>query len=128
VFNPFEKGNTPVAQTIVASAAIRESAVRGTGKVRRRRRRRTIAPYLLSAPAILLYLAFTVIPVFYALGSSFFAQRLTGGGVLGIKKTVFVAFDNYLSVFQDTALVGGLGRLVIYGIIAVPLTTEIPVI
>jgi len=121
VFNPFENGNSPVTQAIVAPEATRESAVRGTGKVRRRRRR-TIAPYLLSAPAILLYLAFTVIPVFYALGSSFFAQRLTGGGVLGIKKTVFVAFDNYLSVFQDTALVGGLGRLVIYGIIAVPLT------
>lgn len=110
-----------MTQAIVASEATRERAVPGTGKVRRRRRR-TVAPYLFSAPAILLYLAFTVIPVIYAFESSFFAQRLTGGGVLGIKKTVFVAFDNYVSVLQDSALVAGLGRLAIYGIIAVPLT------
>ena len=48
-----------MTQAIVASEATRERAVPGTGKVRRRRRR-TVAPYLFSAPAILLYLAFTV--------------------------------------------------------------------
>lgn len=81
-----------------------------------------MAPYLFSAPAMLLYLAFTVIPVVYAFGSSFFAQRLTGGGVLGVKKTVFVALENYRDVFRDASLVSGLGRLAIYGVIAVPLT------
>jgi multiple sugar transport system permease protein len=112
-----------VTQTTVASGATREGAGVGTGKApRRRRRRRTIAPYLFSAPAILLYLGFTVIPVFYALQSSFFAQRLTGGGVLGIKRTVFVGWGNYLGVFQDASLLSGFGRLAIYGIIAVPLT------
>ena len=90
------------------------------------RRRTTLqprfAPYLFSAPAMILYLAFTVIPLGYALGSSLFAQRLTGGGILGTKKTVFVWFDNYLDVFTDASLVAGLGRLALYGIIAVPLT------
>lgn len=93
----------------------------------RTRRRRTslrprVAPYLFSAPAMILYLAFTVIPLGYAFGSSFFAQRLTGGGILGTRQTVFVWFDNYVDVFTNASLVAGLGRLAIYGIIAVPLT------
>lgn len=109
-----------MTQAIAEPEASRQSAGQGTDKARRRRR--TIAPYLFSAPAVLLYLAFTVIPVVYAFKSSFFAQRLTGGGVLGTKKTVFVGFGNYLDVLHDASLVGGFGRLAIYGIIAVPLT------
>ncbi|TFD87110.1 sugar ABC transporter permease [Cryobacterium lactosi] len=80
------------------------------------------APYFFSAPAMLLYLGFTIIPLGYAFGSSFFAQRLTGGGILGTKETIFVWFENYAKVFADASLLAGLGRLSIYGIIAVPLT------
>jgi multiple sugar transport system permease protein len=93
---------------------------------RRARRRPSLrprlAPYLFSAPAMILYVAFTVIPLGYALGSSFFAQRLTGGGILGTRQTVFVWFENYAEVLTNASLVAGLGRLAIYGIIAVPLT------
>ncbi|WP_241992591.1 carbohydrate ABC transporter permease [Cryobacterium lactosi] len=71
---------------------------------------------------MLLYLGFTIIPLGYAFGSSFFAQRLTGGGILGTKETIFVWFENYAKVFADASLLAGLGRLSIYGIIAVPLT------
>ncbi|MFJ4206061.1 carbohydrate ABC transporter permease [Streptomyces sviceus] len=88
----------------------------------RRRRRGSTAPYLFSAPAMVLYTVFTVIPVVYALGSSFYAQRRTGGGALGTRSTVFVWFDNYVSVFEDTQLTTGLRHLALYGIIAVPLT------
>lgn len=100
----------------------RSVAVTSTPPAPRRRRRRSLAPYLFSAPAMVLYLAFTVVPVLYALWMSFFAQRLVGGGVLGTKQTVFVWFENYVGVLQDAALVSGLGRLALYGIIAVPLT------
>ncbi|NJQ02794.1 carbohydrate ABC transporter permease [Streptomyces zingiberis] len=88
----------------------------------RRRRRRALAPYLFSAPAMLLYLLFTVIPIGYALVTSFFAQRRVGGGPLGTRSTVFVWFDNYAGVLDDPRLIGGLGRLALYGIIAVPFT------
>ncbi|MGD8169532.1 carbohydrate ABC transporter permease [Herbiconiux sp. P16] len=88
---------------------------------KRRRRRGTLAPYLLSAPAIVLYIAFTVVPVFYTLGISFFAERLTGGGILGIRATTFVWFENYVDVLTDSQLIAGLGRMAIYGIIAVPI-------
>lgn len=97
-----------------------------TGAPRRGRtkaRRSRIAPYLLSGPAMLLYLSFTVIPVGYSFVSSFFAMRLTGTGVLGgTRNSVFVGFENYLSVVQDNELLAGLGRLAIYGLIAVPMT------
>lgn len=89
---------------------------------RRSALRSRVAPYLFSAPAMVLYLAFTVVPLFYALGTSFFAQRLTGGGILGTKQTVFVWFENYAKVFADESLLAGLGRLAVYGLIAVPLT------
>ncbi|MEV0347844.1 sugar ABC transporter permease [Nonomuraea sp. NPDC050680] len=71
---------------------------------------------------MVLYAIFTVIPVSYALGSSFFAQRRTGAGPLGTRSTVFVWFDNYISVLDGTQLIAGLGRLAVYGVIAVPLT------
>ncbi|MFI1332601.1 carbohydrate ABC transporter permease [Streptomyces sp. NPDC020845] len=71
---------------------------------------------------MVLYTVFTVIPVVYALGSSFYAERRTGGGPLGTRSTVFVWFDNYVSVLEDGHLIDGLQRLAVYGVIAVPLT------
>lgn len=94
-----------------------------TPPARRRKRRPTLAPYLLSAPAMILFLMFTVIPVGYTLVMSFFAMRLTGTGVLGGTRTsVFVGVENYTAVVQDREFFAGLGRLAIYGMIAVPLT------
>ena len=103
-----------------------EAAI-ATGTVRAatppaQRRRPSLAPYLLSAPAMILYVAFTVIPLAYAIGISLFAERVTGGGILGIRSTVFVWFENYVDVLNDPQLIAGLGRLALYGIIAVPLT------
>ncbi|WP_405974731.1 sugar ABC transporter permease [Streptomyces sp. NBC_00988] len=89
---------------------------------RLRPRRGSIAPYLFSAPAMVLYAVFTVIPLVYAIGTSLFAERRIGGGALGTPSTVFVWFDNYTSVFDDSRLLDGLGRLAIYGMVAVPLT------
>ena len=37
----------------------------------------------------------------YTLWSSFFAQRIEGGGVLGSKKTVFVGLENYIEVLTE---------------------------
>lgn len=87
-----------------------------------RRHRPRLAPYVLILPAVLLYLGFTVVPVGYTLVSSFFAQRLAGGSVLGIKKTVFVGLENYLDVLTDGNLPAGIGRVLLYGVIAVPVT------
>jgi len=108
--------------------AVREAGALTTGDTapapddRKRRRRRSAAPYLFILPAVVLYLGFTVVPVGYTLVSSFFAQRLAGGSVLGIKKTVFVGLENYLDVLTDGSLPAGIGRVLRYGVIAVPVT------
>lgn len=91
---------------------------RGGGRLRGQR----LAPYLLILPAVLLYAGFTVVPVIYTLVSSVFAQRLSGGSILGTKKSVFVGLENYVDVLREGQLLSGVGRVLLYGIIAVPLT------
>jgi multiple sugar transport system permease protein len=86
-----------------------------------RKERRLLAPYLFTAPAIVLYIIFTVIPVAYAIWLSTRAYRVEGG-LVGRKVDVFVGFENYLAVFNDPAFTAGFGRLAIYGLISVPLT------
>jgi multiple sugar transport system permease protein len=86
-----------------------------------RKERRLLAPYLFTAPAIVLYINFTVIPVAYAIWLSTRAYRVEGG-LVGRKVDVFVGFENYLAVFNDPAFTAGFGRLAIYGLISVPLT------
>ncbi|HEY0259760.1 MAG TPA: sugar ABC transporter permease [Lacisediminihabitans sp.] len=86
------------------------------------RRRPSMAPYLFSAPAIILYVIFMLIPLAYAVWISFTAYRLEGGGILGTKVQVFVGLENYFSVFSNSELLVSFGRMAVYGVIAVPLT------
>ncbi|WP_326551837.1 carbohydrate ABC transporter permease [Micromonospora sp. NBC_01813] len=89
--------------------------------VRRRRRGPGSAPYLMSAPAIALFVAFVLLPIGYAVWLSMHAMRVTGGG-FGIRSEVFVGFENYLTSVTDDALYGALQRMLAYGLIMVPLT------
>jgi multiple sugar transport system permease protein len=88
---------------------------------RRRSTAHRLAPYLFTAPAIVLYIVFTVIPVGYAIWLSLRAYRVQGGA-LGRKQDVFVGIENYLAVLQDPTFLAGFARLALYGLIAVPLT------
>ncbi|MFI2363708.1 carbohydrate ABC transporter permease [Promicromonospora sp. NPDC019610] len=88
---------------------------------RRRPRRRQVAPYLFTAPAVILYVTFMLVPVGYAVWLSLRAYRIEGA-LLGRKTEVFVGLDNYVAVLTDPEFAAGFGRLAIYGVIAVPLT------
>jgi multiple sugar transport system permease protein len=88
----------------------------------RRTLRPRFAPYLFSAPAVVLYVAFMLVPVGYAIWLSLRAYRLTGGGIFGTRQDVFVGLENYAAVLTDPELLASLGRLGVYGLIAVPLT------
>lgn len=80
------------------------------------------APYILVAPAVVLFILFIVIPVIYTLWLSLFAYRVeAGGGLLGTRVLTWAGFENYASVLQDSAYRTGLLHVVQYGIIAVPL-------
>ena len=94
---------------------------------RRAARKRSVlnhgsTPYWLVAPAVILFLLFIIIPVFYTLWLSLFAYRVDpGGGILATRVLTFVGLDNYGSVLADPAYRTGLLHVVLYGIIAVPL-------
>ncbi|QIN85176.1 ABC transporter permease subunit [Rubrobacter tropicus] len=81
---------------------------------RERRRRQLIIPYLFLLPFLVLFLLFLVLPLGYALGISVFADRLVGG-------TVFVGAENYVRAFTDPAFLGGVRRLLVYGVFQVPI-------
>lgn len=81
--------------------------------------RRTSAPYVFVAPAVILLGLFLLVPIGYTVWLSLRASRVTGDG-LGLRHEVFVAFDNYKSVLTEPDYVHGLLRMLGYGAIVVP--------
>jgi multiple sugar transport system permease protein len=76
-------------------------------------RRRVGIPYLFLLPFLLLFAFFFIIPLLYALGISFFVERLVGG-------TVFVGVQNYLQVFHDGNFWFGVRNVLLLLIVQVP--------
>ncbi|KAB8164239.1 ABC transporter permease subunit [Streptomyces sp. 3MP-14] len=82
-------------------------------------KRRSTVPLLLG-PFFVLF-AFTYLgPILYAFGLSFFRERFDGIGWDGPKK-VFAGFDNYTRALGDAEFLQGVGRVLLYGLVYVPL-------
>jgi len=81
---------------------------------KRRRFRVSIVPYLFVAPFLLLFAAFLVAPLVYALYTSVFRDTLVGG-------RQFVGFANYLRVAVDSNFWGGVSNLLFFGVTQVPI-------
>lgn len=88
---------------------------------RRRSPRPRLAPWLFLSPAIVLFTAFLILPMAYAIYLSFVALRVNGGA-FGTRQLTFVGFDNYVNAVTDPELLAGLGRLAQFGLLSVPLT------
>lgn len=73
-----------------------------------------VRPYLFLLPFLISFLLFTVVPLAYAIYLSFFRTQLIGG-------TKFVGVQNYIQVFHDPDFWHGVVRLVILGVIQVPI-------
>jgi multiple sugar transport system permease protein len=71
-------------------------------------------PYLFLAPFLLAFLLFFILPLGYALGISFFNDRLVGG-------TVFVGLQNYLLAFRDTNFWEGVRNVALLLVVQVPI-------
>jgi multiple sugar transport system permease protein len=71
------------------------------------------APYLFLLPFTLLFLAFLVAPLAYALGLSLFRDTMVGG-------RVFAGLANYADVLGDDAFWGGIGNMLVFGVIQIP--------
>lgn len=80
----------------------------------RGRRRTSVTPYLFIAPFFALFLTFFVAPILYAGYLSVFVDRIVGG-------VSFVGLENYKRVLTDPDFWSGLKRVVVYGLIQVPL-------
>lgn len=101
----------------------------GTAAPRRRTRGRgglRAAPYLFLAPFVVLFLVFLVLPIFIALYKSFFAVQRSGLG-FGGGEEAFVGFDNYVQAFGDSAFVESFGRVLLYGVVQVPVMLAIAI-
>ncbi len=86
----------------------------------------TAAPYLFLAPFVVLFLVFLVLPILIALYKSFFAVQRSGLG-FGGGEEAFVGFDNYLQAFGDSAFLESFGRVLLYGVVQVPVMLAIAI-
>jgi multiple sugar transport system permease protein len=83
------------------------------GRRRKARERRGLAGFAFTLPFMGLFLAVFVAPLLYALYLSLFRERLVGG-------RSFVGLGNYVEGLTDDAFLGGLGRVVLFLAVQVP--------
>ncbi|PZF84861.1 carbohydrate ABC transporter permease [Jiangella anatolica] len=85
------------------------------------------APWLFVAPAVLLAAGLIALPLVYTLWLSLRGTQVSGSG-LGVRREVFVGLDNYAHVLSDPALLAGLGRMLAYTLITVPVTMALALV
>lgn len=83
-------------------------------------RRISTIPYLFLLPFGLFFLLFFIVPIFYALYQSFFTTQRSGLG-LSAPTVIFTGLSNYHDVFTDANFFGGLGRVLLFGVVQVPI-------
>ena len=84
------------------------------------RRRRKLTPYLFFLPFGLLFLLFFILPILYAIYESLFRSQRSGLG-FGAPTIAFNGWNNYLQVIHDPDFYTGVGRVLLYGIVQVPI-------
>ncbi|MCI2957664.1 sugar ABC transporter permease [Agromyces atrinae] len=86
----------------------------------RARQRAPFALWILLVPFLVMFAAFFIAPIVYAVVDSLFAQK-SGGLGFGPPERVFVFFDNYVTALSNPTFVESLGRLLVFSAIEVPL-------
>ncbi|MFD7622144.1 carbohydrate ABC transporter permease [Streptomyces sp. NPDC059802] len=81
--------------------------------------RRNRSAAVLLAPFGVLFLAVFVIPIGYAVHQSLFRVERSGLG-FGAPRTVFAGLDNYTRVLTDSTFLKGVGRVLVFGLVQVP--------
>jgi multiple sugar transport system permease protein len=95
------------------------SAAAGQTRPSRRLRRGWATPYLFILPFGVLFIIFFIVPILYAIDQSFYKTQRSGLG-LGAATTAFNGLANYHDVFTDGAFYASVGRVLLYGIVQVP--------
>ena len=87
---------------------------RARAGVAKARRRRSMIGWAFVAPFAAVFIVFLVAPLLYAFYLSLFKKALIGG-------TQFVLFDNYLKAFTDENFLNGVGFVLRFSIVLIPL-------
>jgi multiple sugar transport system permease protein len=82
-------------------------------------RRRAVTPYLFILPFGVLFILFFIVPILYAIDQSLFRSERSGLG-LGAATVSFNGLGNYADVLHDVDFLSGVGRVLLYGIVQVP--------
>ncbi|MDY5584822.1 MAG: sugar ABC transporter permease [Arcanobacterium sp.] len=86
----------------------------------KREKHDAITGWMFMLPFALMYLLVFLIPIAVAIYSSFFAEKASGGGLLSVKESTFVGFGNYADVIFRSNFWSGIGRVMAYTAIQVP--------
>lgn len=78
------------------------------------------AATILIAPFMIMFAAFFLAPIVYAVIESAFSVKSSGLG-FGSPERIFVGLDNYVAAFSSPSFVASLGRLILFAVIEVPL-------
>ncbi|NGN67808.1 sugar ABC transporter permease [Streptomyces sp. A7024] len=72
------------------------------------------------APFLAVYLFAMILPIFYAIYQSMLKVERSGPLGLGEPKVVFAGFENYSVALQQTTFIESFGRVLLFGIVQVP--------
>jgi multiple sugar transport system permease protein len=80
------------------------------------------APYAFVAPAIGFFVFFLLVPIIYAVWLSLRHSRVSGSGLTpGSRRESFAGLSNYTASLRDPELIHSLLRMLLYGLIVVPI-------
>ncbi|MFI0410077.1 carbohydrate ABC transporter permease [Actinomadura sp. 3N508] len=79
------------------------------------------APLLFFGPFAVVFLAFFVVPIGYAVWQSFTGVRRSGPLGLGESETTFAGLSNYSDALTQTGFTESLLRILLFGVVTVPL-------
>lgn len=112
------------------SADTVSKAPRRSGGWSRQARHEALSGWAFSLPFFLCFCLVFAAPIVSAVYSSFFQEKASGGGLFGggEKKSVFVGFENYTTAGTDPAFWSGVGRVMLFGIVQIPVMIGIALI
>lgn len=87
-----------------------------TGRFRTRR----MTPYLFILPFAAFFVLFFLVPIVYTIYESLFIEHRSGLG-LAPPTISFSGLENYGRVFSDGAFYSGIGRVLLFGVVQVPI-------
>jgi multiple sugar transport system permease protein len=82
-------------------------------------RPKSLAPYMFLLPFGVLFILFYILPIIYAIYQSLFQSQRSGLG-LGAATTSFNGLGNYGDVVRDPNFYSSIGRVLLYGIVQIP--------